>query len=112
LDDVTNTLNEVAPFDWRNFLTTRLNSTDFHAPLGGIEWSGWNLTYQPKPNGFLKDYEQVRRGFPALFRNNSTVTRGTSLASKQISKQEIGARKVGERNHPGILRCNHVVRQS
>jgi hypothetical protein len=33
-------LNEVAPFDWRNFLTARLNSTDFHAPLGGIERSG------------------------------------------------------------------------
>jgi len=61
-DDVVNTLNEVAPFDWRNFLTTRLQSTDFHAPLGGIERSGWSLTYQPKPNGFLKDYEQVRRG--------------------------------------------------
>ena len=61
-DDVANTLNEVAPFDWRNFLTTRLNSTDFHAPLGGIERSGWNLAYQPKPNGYLKDYEQVRRG--------------------------------------------------
>ncbi|HEX7723326.1 MAG TPA: hypothetical protein VF397_14295 [Pyrinomonadaceae bacterium] len=61
-DDVANTLNEVAPFDWRNFLTARLNSTDFHAPLGGIERSGWNLAYQPKPNGFLKDYEQVRRG--------------------------------------------------
>jgi len=61
-DEVANTLNEVAPFDWRNFLTTRLNSTDFHAPLGGIERSGWNLAYQPKPNGFLKDYEQVRRG--------------------------------------------------
>src|SRR5882724_6618873 len=61
-DEVANTLNEVAPFDWRNFLTTRLNSTDFHAPLGGIERSGWNLAYQPKPNGYLKDYEQVRRG--------------------------------------------------
>jgi len=59
-DDVADTLNEVAPFDWRNFLTARLSSTDFHAPLGGIEWSGWNLVYQPKPNGFSRDYEQVR----------------------------------------------------
>src|SRR6267154_4707176 len=59
-DDVVATLNDVAPFDWRNFLLTRLNSTDFHAPLGGIERSGWNLAYQPKPNGYLKDFEQVR----------------------------------------------------
>jgi predicted metalloprotease with PDZ domain len=27
-DDVVTTLNDVAPFDWRDFLQTRLNSTD------------------------------------------------------------------------------------
>ena len=58
-DDVVATLNEVAPFDWRNFLLTRLNSTDFHAPLGGIERGGWKLAYQATPNGVLKDQEQV-----------------------------------------------------
>src|SRR6202140_849556 len=61
-DDVVATLNDVAPFDWRNFLLTRLNSTDFHAPLGGIERGGWKLAYEPTPSGFLKDLEQVRRG--------------------------------------------------
>jgi predicted metalloprotease with PDZ domain len=61
-DDVVATLNEVAPFDWRNFLLARLNSTDFHAPLGGIERGGWKLAYQTTPSGFLKDLEQVRRG--------------------------------------------------
>lgn len=61
-DDVIATLNEVAPFDWRNFLLTRLNSTDFHAPLSGIERGGWNLAYQATPNGYLRDLEQVRQG--------------------------------------------------
>jgi len=74
-DDVADTLNEVAPFDWRNFLTARLNSTDFHAPLGGIERSGWNLAYQPKPNGFLKDYGQVRG-----YRTGSASDRVSSVA--------------------------------
>jgi predicted metalloprotease with PDZ domain len=60
-DDVVSTLNDVAPFDWRNFLLTRLNSTDFHAPLGGIERGGWKLAYDTTPSGFLKDLEQVRR---------------------------------------------------
>jgi predicted metalloprotease with PDZ domain len=60
-DDVVATLNDVAPFDWRNFLQSRLNSTDFHAPLGGIERGGWKLVYEPVPSGFLKDSEQVRR---------------------------------------------------
>ena len=62
LEDVVATLNDVAPFDWRNFLLTRLNSTDFHAPLGGIERGGWKLVYETTPSGFLKDLEQVRRG--------------------------------------------------
>src|SRR4029077_10593697 len=61
-DDVVATLNEVAPFDWRNFLLARLNSTDFHAPLRGIEKGGWKLAYQATPNGVLKDQEQARRG--------------------------------------------------
>jgi len=60
-DDVVATLNDVAPFDWRNFLVTRLNSTDFHAPLGGIERGGWKLAYETTRSGFLKDLEQVRR---------------------------------------------------
>ena len=62
LDDVVATLNDVAPFDWRNFLLPRLNSTDFHAPLGGIERGGWKLAYETTPSGFLKDLEQVGRG--------------------------------------------------
>lgn len=61
-DDVVTTLNDVAPFDWRNFLLARLNSTDFHAPLGGIERGGWKLAYETTPSGFLKDLEQVQRG--------------------------------------------------
>jgi predicted metalloprotease with PDZ domain len=61
-DEVVATLNDVAPFDWRNFLLTRLDSTDFHAPLGGIERGGWKLAYDTTPSGFLRDLEQVRHG--------------------------------------------------
>jgi predicted metalloprotease with PDZ domain len=61
-DDVVATLNEVTPFDWRNFLQTRLDSTDFHAPLGGIERGGWKLGYQAKPSAYLSDVESVRHG--------------------------------------------------
>jgi predicted metalloprotease with PDZ domain len=61
-DDVAATLNDVAPFDWRNFLQARLYSTDFHAPLGGIERGGWKLGYQATPGAYLTDLESVRRG--------------------------------------------------
>jgi predicted metalloprotease with PDZ domain len=49
-DDVVKTLNEVTPYDWRKFLLDRLNSTSPRAPMGGLEASGWRLTYTDKPD--------------------------------------------------------------
>jgi len=93
-DDVVATLNEVAPFDWRNFLLTRLNSTDFHAPLGGIERGGWKLIYQTTPSGFLKDLEQVRRatemGFSIGLRLNEDGTIADVIEGMAASKAGIG----------------------
>ena len=44
-DDIVNTLNQVAPYDWRGFWTERLTNHGPGAPLGGIEGSGWKLVY-------------------------------------------------------------------
>ena len=53
-DDIINTMNEVASYDWRNFFLTRLQSLSPHAPLGGIEESGWKLAYKDAPNEMEK----------------------------------------------------------
>jgi predicted metalloprotease with PDZ domain len=45
-DDVTAALNSIAPYDWKAFFLNRLQSLDPHAPLGGIEKSGWRLVYR------------------------------------------------------------------
>ncbi|HWD39427.1 MAG TPA: hypothetical protein VG944_11300 [Fimbriimonas sp.] len=50
-DDLVKTLNSVQPYDWRTFLRTRLDSTGPHAPLGGIEASGWKLEFTDVPSG-------------------------------------------------------------
>lgn len=55
-EDVVATLNDVAPYDWKTFLTARLNSTSPRAPLGGIEGSGWKLVY----NETLPEQQKVR----------------------------------------------------
>ena len=93
-DDVVATLNEVAPFDWRNFLLTRLNSTDFHAPLGGIERGGWKLAYQATPNGVLKDQEQVRKftelGFSVGLRLNEDGSIADVIEGLAAPKAGIG----------------------
>jgi predicted metalloprotease with PDZ domain len=44
-DDIVNTLNQVAPYDWRGFWTERLTNHGPGAPLGGVEASGWKLIY-------------------------------------------------------------------
>jgi predicted metalloprotease with PDZ domain len=56
-DDVVATLNSVQAYDWAGFLNQRLKSTDAHAPLGGIERSGWKLVYDSVRSDFWKATE-------------------------------------------------------
>jgi predicted metalloprotease with PDZ domain len=58
-DDVVSTLNGVAPYDWRSFLRQRLDSTDSHAPLGGITGGGWRLAYTGVSNEMLRANQEV-----------------------------------------------------
>jgi predicted metalloprotease with PDZ domain len=60
-DDVVATLNEVAPYDWKTFLTARLNSTSPRAPLGGIEGGGWKLVYNETLSGQQQAREAARQ---------------------------------------------------
>ncbi|HJQ31012.1 MAG TPA: hypothetical protein VJ866_02465 [Pyrinomonadaceae bacterium] len=60
LEDVVNTLNEVAPHDWRAFFNERLWSLDAHAPLGGVERGGWRLTFDATRGQHTQDLEDER----------------------------------------------------
>jgi predicted metalloprotease with PDZ domain len=53
-DDVVNTLNRVAPYDWRGFWTERLTNHGPGAPLTGIDRSGWKLVYDETPSELTK----------------------------------------------------------
>jgi predicted metalloprotease with PDZ domain len=46
VQDVEAALSELVPYDWKSFFNERLTSTAPHAPLGGIEGSGWHLAYR------------------------------------------------------------------
>jgi predicted metalloprotease with PDZ domain len=59
-DDVVNTLNEVAPHDWRAFLNQRLWSLDAHAPTGGVARGGWRLTFDATRGQHIEDVEGER----------------------------------------------------
>ena len=60
-EDVVAALNAVEPYDWAAFLNERLHSTDAHAPLGGIQRSGWKLVYDGVRSDFWKANEATRR---------------------------------------------------
>jgi predicted metalloprotease with PDZ domain len=60
-DDVVAALNTVQPYDWAAFLNQRLHSTDPHAPLGGIDHSGWKLTFDGVRSDFWKAREDTRK---------------------------------------------------
>ncbi len=64
-DDVVNTLNEVVPYDWRGFWTERLTNHGPGAPLGGIEGSGWKLTYDNTPSEMLSNAGSMFHFVPA-----------------------------------------------
>jgi predicted metalloprotease with PDZ domain len=51
-DDVYRTLNSVAPYDWKAFFTTRLQSKSAEIPLGGVEQGGYKFVYNDAPNIF------------------------------------------------------------
>ncbi len=60
-EDVVNSMNQVAPYDWRGFFRARLDSTAARAPLDGIENSGWKLVYNVVESEVLKAAETERK---------------------------------------------------
>lgn len=60
-DDVVNTLNQVAPYDWRGFLTDRIKKVAPQAPLNGLSNGGWRLVYTDKPNSLERTAMSQRR---------------------------------------------------
>jgi predicted metalloprotease with PDZ domain len=66
-DDVVNALNQVVPYDWRGFWTERLTTHAAHAPLGGIEGSGWKVVYDETPSEMMSNAGTMYHFVPAAF---------------------------------------------
>jgi predicted metalloprotease with PDZ domain len=56
-DDVVKALNAVQPYDWANFLRTRLDPSGGKAPLGGLKQGGYRLVYNDTENEVMKSTE-------------------------------------------------------
>ncbi|HJS99321.1 MAG TPA: hypothetical protein VJ756_09525 [Terriglobales bacterium] len=66
-DELVNALNQIAPYDWRGFWHERLTTHVPHAPLGGIEGSGWRVVYTDTPSEMSKLSEQERKAINAEY---------------------------------------------
>jgi|KBSMisStaDraftv2_1062788.scaffolds.fasta_scaffold49575_2 predicted metalloprotease with PDZ domain len=58
-DDVVAALNAIAPYGWKDFFEKRLHSHGPGAPLGGLENSGWKLSYNDEMNDHQRAAEQT-----------------------------------------------------
>jgi predicted metalloprotease with PDZ domain len=75
-DDVVNTLNRVAPYDWRGFWTERLTNHGPGAPLGGIEGTGWKLVYDETRSEMERASEDDHHAINASFSVGLLVKEG------------------------------------
>ena len=66
-DDVVNTLNQIAPYDWRGFWNERLSSHGPGAPLGGIAGTGWKIVYDESRSPMMRAWEDDHRTLNAAF---------------------------------------------
>lgn len=48
-DELMGALNQVVKYDWAGFWNSHLTSNSPDAPTGGIEASGWKLSFSPEP---------------------------------------------------------------
>ena len=58
-DQVVATLNEVAPYDWKNFFRERVYAIAPRAPLSGIERAGWRVVYHETQTPYFKSAEDL-----------------------------------------------------
>jgi predicted metalloprotease with PDZ domain len=59
LEDVVAVMNSIAPYDWKKFFSDRLHSHGPGAPLGGLEASGWRVSYSDELNAHQHAAEQT-----------------------------------------------------
>jgi predicted metalloprotease with PDZ domain len=61
LEDVLAGLQEVLPYNWRDFFEQRIYQPSAPPPLGGITNGGWRLVYDSEPNRFRSARATTRK---------------------------------------------------
>jgi predicted metalloprotease with PDZ domain len=78
-EEVVTTMNSVAPYDWKSFFETRLQSLSPRAPMGGIEATGWKLAFSDTPTS-MHVAQMASRGVTDLFYSIGILFSGEGVA--------------------------------
>jgi predicted metalloprotease with PDZ domain len=73
-DEVVQTLNEVARFDWAAYLVDKLESRDPDAPLEGLRRGGYRLVYRKTSSDFSSKMDSLQNVVSLSFSIGVTVT--------------------------------------
>jgi predicted metalloprotease with PDZ domain len=79
-DDVVQTLNRIAPFDWAGFLRQRVERTG-PAPLAWIEAGGYRLVYRDTPTPYYLSRERDRKILDLTYSVGATMGEGGKIAA-------------------------------
>jgi predicted metalloprotease with PDZ domain len=78
-DDVANTLNAIAPFDWAAFLRQRVYQTG-PAPTGWIAAGGYRLVYRDTPTPYFTARERDRKILDLTFSIGAVIGEGGRIS--------------------------------
>lgn len=81
VEDVVSTLNGVLPYDWANFLKTRLEGHGPGAPLDGLARGGYRLAYKETPTPYFISLETRRKSSDLTYSLGLSVTKDGDLQS-------------------------------
>jgi predicted metalloprotease with PDZ domain len=73
-EDVVETLNGLAQYDWAGFLRSRLDGVSTKTPEEAVTNSGWKLVYNDQPNEVLAVEEALARRADFSFTGGMTVS--------------------------------------
>ena len=82
-EDVVAALNGVLPYDWTNFLRSRLDGNPAGAPLDGLTRGGWKLAYTATPSTMQKSMEGRRKSADLTYSLGLSVGHEGMLSSVQ-----------------------------
>ncbi len=80
-EDVVKALNAVQPYDWANFLRSRLDGHGPGAPLDGLTRAGWKLVYTDTPTDYFKSAEEFRKSTDFTYSLGFSVDKEGHLAN-------------------------------